>query len=253
MSAIDHTGAIVPFQYEGANVRIVTIDGEPWFVASDVARILEYRMASDMTRRLDEADRGYAKVRTPSGEQDMTIISESGLYDAVFRSNSDGAKPFRRWVTSDVMPTIRKTGSYSTIPTLSLEQQMAVGLEAARQIIAAKDEHIAQLEPKAEFYDELMDADGTYPMIATAHILGWGRNVMMAQLRRLGILQANNLPYRRYDHHFKVTPGTYTNRRTGETVPTATTSVRPSGLDFLRKKLAKVDEPVQLEFVGTDA
>ncbi len=120
-------------------------------------------------------------------------------------------------------------------------------------MLAAKDQRIAQLEPKAEFYDDLMDADGTYSMAATARILGWGRNVMMAQMRRLGVLQANNLPYRRYDHHFKVTPGTYTNRKTGETVPTATTSVRPSGLEFLRKKLDAVREPVQRELDGAQA
>lgn len=106
-------------------------------------------------------------------------------------------------------------------------------------MIAAKDVQIAELEPKAEFYDELMDADGCYSMQAVSRIIGWGRNVMMRDLRRMGILQGNNLPYQRYAHHFKVIPGTYVNRRTGETVPTATAYVLPKGVEFLRKRLAQ--------------
>lgn len=117
---------------------------------------------------------------------------------------------------------------------------LALAVVEAQQMLAAKDEKIAALEPKAEFYDELMESDGTYSLNSVAHMLGWGRNVMMRELRKLGVLQGNNLPYRRYDHHFKVVPGTYTNRRTGETVPTATTYVLPSGVDFLRRKLAEV-------------
>lgn len=117
---------------------------------------------------------------------------------------------------------------------------LALAVVEAQQMLAAKDEKIAALEPKAEFYDELMESDGTYSLNSVAHMLGWGRNVMMRELRKLGVLQGNNLPYRRYDHHFKVVPGTYTNRHTGETVPTATTYVLPSGIDFLRRKLAEV-------------
>jgi phage antirepressor YoqD-like protein len=94
----------------------------------------------------------------------------------------------------------------------------------------------AELKPKAEFFDELMDADGCYSMGAVANMLHWGRNVMFRELRRCGVLQGNNLPYQRYAHHFKVVPGTYTNRD-GETIPTATTKVLPSGIEFLRKKL----------------
>lgn len=101
---------------------------------------------------------------------------------------------------------------------------------------------VAELEPKAEFYDELMDADGTYSFLAVSKMIGWGRNIMMRELRRAGVLQGNNLPYQRYEHHFKVTPQTYINRKSGETVPTATTSVWPSGIEFIRKKLARSAE-----------
>lgn len=99
---------------------------------------------------------------------------------------------------------------------------------------------VIELAPKADFYDHLMDADGCFSMNAAAKALGWGRNVMMQELRKLGILQrGNNLPYQRYSHHFKVVPGTY-EHPSGQTVPFATTFVLPSGLPFLRRKLAEV-------------
>lgn len=99
---------------------------------------------------------------------------------------------------------------------------------------------VIELAPKADFYDHLMDADGCFSMNAVAKALGWGRNVMMQELRKLGILQrGNNLPYQRYSHHFKVVPGTY-EHPSGQTVPFATTFVLPSGLPFLRRKLAEV-------------
>ncbi|WP_280364182.1 phage antirepressor KilAC domain-containing protein [Nocardia abscessus] len=120
------------------------------------------------------------------------------------------------------------------------EQLLALAVLEAQAMLAAKDERIAELAPKAEMFDELMDANGCYSMNAAAKILGWGRNVMMREMRRMGILQGNNLPYQRYEHHFKLVPGTYFNPRTEQTVPTATAYVRPSGLEFLRKKLAGV-------------
>lgn len=122
-------------------------------------------------------------------------------------------------------------------PVLAGAELLAYAVLEAQSMIAAKNAQIAELEPKAEFFDELMDANGCYSMLATSKVIGWGRNVMMRDLRRMGIIQGNNLPYQRYEHHFKVVPGTYTNRKTGETVPTATTFVRPSGVEFLRKKL----------------
>lgn len=151
----DSTGTLVPFNYDGIEVRVVTQESEPWWVATDVARILQYRSAPDMTRRLDEEDKGYAKVRTPGGEQELTIISESGLYDAVFRSNAEGAKPFRRWVTREVLPSIRKTGAYGATPALPADRTelLALAVLEADQMIREKDDEIASLTPKAEYVD----------------------------------------------------------------------------------------------------
>lgn len=99
---------------EGQTIRAGLDDsGEPWFVATDIAKILGYRMASDMTRRLDEDDRGTRSVRTPSGDQQMTTINEPGLYAAVLGSQVEGAKAFKRWVTHEVLPAIRKHGAYA--------------------------------------------------------------------------------------------------------------------------------------------
>ncbi len=104
------------FCYKAMPVRTTEIDGETWFVAKDVADILEMRDAFNATRDLDEDEKGTCKVSTPGGIQEMTIISEAGLYTLLMRSNKEEAKPFRRWVTHDVLPSIRKTGSY-TVPT----------------------------------------------------------------------------------------------------------------------------------------
>jgi anti-repressor protein len=230
--------ALQQFSYAGQEVRTVEVAGEPWFIAADVAGILDYRMASDMTRRLDVDDKGYAKVRTPGGEQDVVVISEAGLYDSIFRSNSEGAKPFRRWVTGTVLPTIRKTGSFHAADEApALPRSFA---DALRQL-ADTCEQLEAVAPKAEAYDALMDASGLYSMQAAAKALGYGPNVLYRDLRRLGILQGNNLPYQRYMHHFEVKTGTYRNR-SQELVPTATTMIRPAGLDFLRRKLAQAAE-----------
>lgn len=120
---------------------------------------------------------------------------------------------------------------------LEVSARRVVALTERAEVAEAK---VIELVPKADFYDHLMDADGCFSMNATSKVLGWGRNIMMAELRRLGILQrGNNLPYQRYAHHFKVVPGTY-EHPSGQTVPYATAFVLPSGIPFLRRKLAEV-------------
>lgn len=100
------------FDFEDNAVRVIEIDGEPWFVAADVARILEYRNAPDAVRNLDDDERGTHIVGTPSGDQEMNVINESGLYHLVLVSRKPEAKKFRKWVTAEVLPSIRKTGMY---------------------------------------------------------------------------------------------------------------------------------------------
>ena len=107
------------FQFRENEVRVVGVNGEPWFVAKDVADVLGYRMASDMCRRLDEDEKGTQKTRTLGGEQEVTVINESGLYNAVLGSSKPEAKAFKKWVTSEVLPSIRKHGAYVTNEKLS--------------------------------------------------------------------------------------------------------------------------------------
>lgn len=101
------------WNYEGAEVRTVQIDGEPWFVLTDVCRELEIsnsRMAAD---RLENDELMSVKLTSGGQRREMTIVNESGLYTVILRSDKPQAKPFRKWVTSEVLPSIRKHGSYS--------------------------------------------------------------------------------------------------------------------------------------------
>ena len=100
------------FAFDSQAVRVVLRDGEPWFAATDVAEVLGYRNAPDMTRMLDEEEKDTQIVRTPGGNQSLTVINESGMYACVLKSRRPEAKRFRKWVTSEVLPSIRKTGRY---------------------------------------------------------------------------------------------------------------------------------------------
>lgn len=98
---------------EFGQVRTVTRDGEVWFIARDVAEALGYANASDaISKHVDREDKGVAKCDTPGGTQELTVINESGLYSLILSSKLGSAKRFKRWVTSEVLPAIRKTGSY---------------------------------------------------------------------------------------------------------------------------------------------
>lgn len=119
------------FRYDDAtSLRQVGTTDEPWFVAADIADPLGYRMASDLTRRLDADEKGTRSVRTPSGIQQMTVISEAGLYAAILGSRVEGAKRFKRWVTHELLPTIRRTGKYEA--DRATERQINAAIFQAR-------------------------------------------------------------------------------------------------------------------------
>jgi prophage antirepressor-like protein len=106
---------VTHFQFEAREVRTLLIDDQPWFVAADVAISLQYRDAGKLTRILDEDEKGTQIVGTPGGEQKMLIINESGLYSAILRSRKPEAKRFKKWVTAEVLPAIRKQGRYEVV------------------------------------------------------------------------------------------------------------------------------------------
>ena len=98
---------------EFGSIRTVTIDGEPWFVGKDVALALQYKEPQKAVRtHVDEEDRGVSEMDTPGGRQALAIINESGLYSLIFGSKLESAKRFKHWVTSEVLPALRKTGHY---------------------------------------------------------------------------------------------------------------------------------------------
>lgn len=105
---------VLTFDFFGEQTRVVMKGGEPWFVASDVAEILGYDITPHMTRNLDEDEKGIHKVDTLGGKQEMTIISLSGLFAAVLKSQKEDAKKYRRWVTGEVLPKIHGEGGYIT-------------------------------------------------------------------------------------------------------------------------------------------
>ena len=107
------------FNFSGQDVRIITINGEPWFVVADIAKVLGASNSRSLAQMVDEEDKGKQSLHSGS---DATIVNESGLYTILLRSNNPQAKPFRRWVTSEVLPTIRKHGAYNAkVPTTQRE------------------------------------------------------------------------------------------------------------------------------------
>ena len=104
--------AITPFNFNDHAVRVLQIEDAPWFVATDVAESLGYKSPKDAASYLDDDEKGSAIVRTPGGDQKLTVINESGLYALVLRSRKPEARKFAKWVTSEVLPAIRKTGKY---------------------------------------------------------------------------------------------------------------------------------------------
>ena len=122
------------FRFETLAVRVVGRGDEPWWVAADVCEALNLANPRDAVSRLDDDEKGVATTDTPGGPQELTIISESGLYTLIMTSRKPEAKRFRKWVTSEVLPTVRKTGHYSVQPAEdSLVAQARLHLETVQR------------------------------------------------------------------------------------------------------------------------
>lgn len=130
--------ALQVFSYNNKQVRTVEIAGEIWFVAKDIAEVLEIADSHTAIRDLDDDEKGRHIMPTPGGMQNMTVINECGMYKLTFNSRKPEAKAFTRWVTHEVLPSIRRTGSYSVNNILSPEEmelkRNALDLERARLI-----------------------------------------------------------------------------------------------------------------------
>ncbi|ARF69494.1 phage repressor protein/antirepressor Ant [Paenibacillus larvae subsp. pulvifaciens] len=146
------------FNFTGKDVRVVLKDGHPWWVAKDVSELLGFRMASDFTRTLDDDEKDTQIVRTPGGNQEVTIINESGLYSAILKSRKPEAKQFKRWVTHEVLPAIRKTGMYATDELLDnpdLLIQAATKLKEEREVRRQLEAQVKSDRPKVLFADSV--------------------------------------------------------------------------------------------------
>lgn len=144
---------------EFGELRTVEIDGEPWFVGKDVAAALGYANPTKAAReKVYQEDRGVSKIDTPSGTQQMTIINESGLYSLILSSKLPSAKEFKHWVTSEVLPSIRKNGAYiRNQENMTPEQLVAAGLIAAQKIIEEREKEIALLNGRCGLLTQTVD------------------------------------------------------------------------------------------------
>ena len=238
------------FQYETAQLRTVTVGGDPWFVAADVAKILEFRDAHNLVRGLDDEDRGTQKVSTPSGTQDVTIISEPGLYAAIVRSNSDRVKPFKRWLTHEVLPEIRKSGGYSLVPKSLPEALRAYATEVEAHEVTKSE--LEQAAPAAAAWDALADTEGDYSLRDAAQILSrdpaihTGQNRLMVSIRDLRMVDAKGQPYQKHIEHLRLRATSYEHPHSGEPVLSKQIRVTVHGLKYLHKRLGGT-EPLRID------
>lgn len=174
---------------EFGEIRTIEKDGEPWFVGKDVAVALGYERPTDATRKhVDEEDRGVANLETPSGNQDMVIINESGMYSLIMSSRLPNSKKFKHWVTSEVLPSIRKTGSYSMMPkdyasalrALADEVEKRERLEIENKI---QGQIITEYQPKVDYYTEILNSSGTMTVSQIAKDYGMSAKQLNAILR----------------------------------------------------------------------
>ena len=185
------------FKYHDSEVRTVELNGEPWFVLKDVCGVLGISNHKMTAQRLDADEVILTDLTDSMGrQQETTVINESGLYNVILRSDKPEAKPFRKWVTAEVLPTIRKHGAYMTPETLQaailnpdtmiqLCHQLKAEQDKNAALIAANSQLTVDkqiMQPKAEYFDELVDRNLLTSFRETAKQLGIGEKAFIAFL-----------------------------------------------------------------------
>lgn len=236
-------------------IRTTLIEDEPWFVGKDIAIALGYKKPNDaITTHVDIDDSVKHGLIDALGRlQETTFVNESGLYSLIFGSKLPNAKQFKRWVTSEVLPQIRKTGGY--IPTSQDDNELTI-MAKAHQILertlqertnalTETSKALAIAQPKADLYDKFINTKGYFSFNVAAKELGMGRNKLMAILRSKGILfrdGLSNIAYQRYcDSGYFVVK--HSIGRNG--IPCGVTKVTGRGLDYLGRILQ--EDPLRLE------
>ena len=226
---------LIQYDFNGRNIRtIIGENGEPWWVVKDVCEVFGDSHYLRSVSRLDEDEKGMTRIDTPGGLQNMMIVDESGLYSLLFlmqpqQGNISGKmrdqridylKRFKRWITHEVLPSIRKTGTYSIQDKKLL---LATALIEANKIIEDQ-------APKVEAYETFIEARGLYTISAVAKTLDTGQKRLFNLLREKGILMTNNQPYQRY-----IDSGYFETK--WRTLPTgfnySQTFVTPKGIDYI--------------------
>lgn len=183
---------------EFGSIRTLTINGEPYFVGRDVAEILGYSNSRKaLADHVDEEDKGVTKCDTLGGTQEMTVINESGLYSLILGSKLPTARKFKRWVTSEVLPTIRRHGVYAVDEVLANPDMLIealLQLKAEREInqalkatVAVQNQQIVEMKPKASYYDVVLNCKDLVAISVIAKDYGWSANRMNQYLHEKGV------------------------------------------------------------------
>ena len=234
------------FNFSGQDVRIITINDEPWFVVADIAKVLGASNSRSLAQMVDEEDKGKQSLHSGS---DATIVNESGLYTILLRSNNPQAKPFRRWVTSEVLPTIRKHGAYMTdkkAQDVLHGNGLADLLIQAGEQLKEKDVIISQLKPKALFAEAVESSKGSILVRDLAKILKQN-NVEIGEKRLFAWLRDNGYLIKKLGSDYN--SPTQRSMNLGVMEFTENTVVRNSG-DVILRKTPRVTGRGQTYFVG---
>jgi prophage antirepressor-like protein len=174
----DEKCQVAKWDFNGREVRTVQKENEPWWLLRDACDCIGIGNSSDAASRLDDDEKGVAQIDTLGGKQNVAIINESGLYNLILRSDKPEAKVFKKWITSEVLPSIRKHGMYATPDTMEKlinDPQFGIRLlqeiqnerklrEAALAQVQEQDKTIMQLLPKADYTDTVLLSDGLVKM-----------------------------------------------------------------------------------------
>lgn len=189
------------FSFKSNQIRSILINGQPWFVASDICSALSISNAAGAVQRLDDDEKGLHTIDTLGGHQEKTVINESGLYSLILTSRKKEAKIFKKWITSEVIPSIRNTGSYSSATAISLPNNFIEALE----LLIVKEKQLIDQAPMVEVYKLLADRKGDVSTTIIAKELGTTAIKLNKFLRDKGMKWLNaDLPKAGYEKYFNV-------------------------------------------------
>jgi anti-repressor protein len=255
------------FTYADAHhIRVIRdVEDEPWFVLGDLCRVLDLAAVGRVAARLDEGLRQTHTLQTSGGPQQMTVVSEAGMYEVVIRSDKSEAVAFRRWITGEVLPTLRKTGTYSRYPAAPIQlpskKELAQWVVEAEERAELAEAKVIELTPPAQAWNELADSAGDYSVADAAKVLSRDANIDTGERRLFKFMQSIDWTYRR-DGRWKayqsqVDRGHLVEKinepfiRNGEMfAPAPTVRITPKGVAALHKRLGGNGDNGQLALVA---